>query len=1285
MAAERQQHPHIIDPVDDSDDDSYEPPDAFAYQVGNDLEDEVDRAAANPPAAAAAAEVAAAGPGVALPGLAAPLAAAVAFGAQPEDEIHNFPGANDDNFLDNRFFNRAVLGACNEPQQRAGAHQEPAGDVLMPDRDSQDAAFADGNCYLILDHVLARLYEIFPDAWPNYLVFLYFLLTYENPGISAACCEDQIVEKMLSNKDYPRRSKDLPALGLKRSNIVDEELEWWKSDDRVALPALARGTIKSMLKADFPQIGGADIKRIAQEEQRFFQAYVRLAQLNDTDPHVSRHGRPPINDASAEFIAINSGWAQLPYELTAARKQVAIDRAIRAEKERIDQLEADNLQRAIADGRTANCQVCFDHMPMNRQAHCNGDEAHFTCWDCMELYVKVQVGDARCPILCPAGCGAGFDPAQMNLLPNKELLEKLGALQREKDIREAQLEGLAECPFCEYKVILPPIEEDFEFQCANPACGRVSCRHCKAISHTPLSCEQHAKDNAIETRHKIEEAMTAALIRTCNRCKKPFIKEYGCNKMVCPSCGNKQCYVCSENVEEYNHFGGHPDNVPRPGNEARCPLFDNLEERHEREIRDAQEAARAEILAANPNVDPDHLDIRMSDAVNDATAERIRQAGPQGLGVDPMDEEEFLGGFEPPVPQPGNEGFQPPEADIRQFEVENDAAGGNPVRHRRRDGPPIEAVRYLYDLLAGIAEDRPVQPAQVQELLRLARVGEDPQDDDQHPPGAGRAVVAEADAAPAEQAGNDPRPRIALAQRFRDIDHPGEANNLNRNQNDNPLYRPEAVGRPALNADPARDGHAPPPVPAFGGNFPLNLPVDNNNNAPDPRGAANANGNRNAPAQPADNNAHVPGMLGYGNGNIAPALPAANDPRLRRAGRDNDAPALPAANDPRLRRAGRDNDAPALPALADNNNNAPWMHGLGYGDDAPAPPALADNNNNAPWMHGLGYSNIAPAPPALADNNNNAPWMHGLGYGNIAPAPPALADNNNNAPWMHGLGYGNIAPAQPALADNNNNAPWMHGLGYGNIAPAQPAGAGDNAPWMRGLGYGNIAPAPPAPADDNVPGMLGIGDGNIAPAPPANPQDNAIPNFHITPELVQALARLPGVHVPQGLLLQAQATQAQAPQDQVPQPQLPLPQYQPAYFPPPQFPQPQFPQPQANDYALARYQQELYDAENQWRAHGQGNGVAGQNHLLAAPAPRGQRGQRRARGQGNGMARRNRNQAAPAAQGQDDQRRTYGQDDQRRTYGQGGQRRPNRWENAPRGRRGGRRGNRGQNANRNEQ
>lgn len=59
----------------------------------------------------------------------------------------------------------------------------------------------------------------------------------------------------------------------------------------------------------------------------------------------------------------------------------------------------------------------------------------------------------------------------------------------------------------------------------------MSCRACRKETHIPRTCEEAALEQGHSARHGIEEAMSEALIRKCNKCAMPFIKEHGCNKV----------------------------------------------------------------------------------------------------------------------------------------------------------------------------------------------------------------------------------------------------------------------------------------------------------------------------------------------------------------------------------------------------------------------------------------------------------------------------------------------------------------------------------------------------------------------------------------------------------------------------------------------------------------------------------------------------------------------------------------------------------------------------------
>lgn len=92
--------------------------------------------------------------------------------------------------------------------------------------------------------------------------------------------------------------------------------------------------------------------------------------------------------------------------------------------------------------------------------------------------------------------------------------------------------------------------------------------------------------------------------------------------MTCTRCGHKQCYICSVDIIGYEHF----NDPNRGGKVGNCELFDNHEVRHENEIAAAAAAARAKILAKNPDLTPEALEIKLSEKVKAADAARIKAA-----------------------------------------------------------------------------------------------------------------------------------------------------------------------------------------------------------------------------------------------------------------------------------------------------------------------------------------------------------------------------------------------------------------------------------------------------------------------------------------------------------------------------------------------------------------------------------------------------------------------------------------------------------------------------------
>ncbi|KAI7198944.1 hypothetical protein KC324_g3509 [Hortaea werneckii] len=397
-------------------------------------------------------------------------------------------------------------------------------------------AFAAPEQEITAEDCLQLVLEIFPDVSHEHVLQLYD--SFE--ALSGKTKRDNIIEKLVSNSDYPKQEKQTQRKRKRAASTDDSDAQRWEKQEREVAPSYLKGTMQAILKVEYPEMTVKYINETFALEKHLYQAYVALAAAKDNPDPLKRKlnkGRPSVRHfTTADAMATNSGWPPLVEELAAARRCVQGIRAKKILEDEKKKKEAENLRLAMERGETAECSACFDDLPMNRQVHCDGLTAHFTCYDCITAYVK----------------------SELNLLEDKQLLEKFAELEQEKAIRDAGLEDLEECPFCEYKAILPPIEEDFEFRCANP------------------ECEQTLKD--------------------------------------------------------YEHFDQAPLGSSRR-NGKKCPLYDDVERRHEREVKQAEEAAKKQLMEDNPDLNAEDLEIKNSDRLKQAETEKVQQrAAPAGAG-----------------------------------------------------------------------------------------------------------------------------------------------------------------------------------------------------------------------------------------------------------------------------------------------------------------------------------------------------------------------------------------------------------------------------------------------------------------------------------------------------------------------------------------------------------------------------------------------------------------------------------------------------------------------------
>lgn len=320
-------------------------------------------------------------------------------------------------------------------------------------------------------------------------------------------------------------------------------------------------------------------------------------------------------------------------------------------QKQIEEAEKYNEEEHAKAGALIECQCCFSDVPANRMIPCEGESMHFFCYMCVKTSAETQIGLMKYEMKCfdVSGCQAGFDRKLLRLAVGETVMEKLESLQQLDEIAKAGLEGLEECPFCNYKAVYPPVEVDREFRCLNPDCEKVSCRLCRDETHIPKSCEEAKKEKGVPERRVVEEAMSEALIRTCPRCKVNIIKENGCNKLQCVKCRCLICDVCKKDIsrEGYNHF-------TRSG----CPLHENDQgvQRQEEEVKRAEQATIQKIMAENSHLDRDALRVKVPELRNDeATRNRTAQQHVRPIARPPM-----------PVPVVAMNGAHPERLPLRR-------------------------------------------------------------------------------------------------------------------------------------------------------------------------------------------------------------------------------------------------------------------------------------------------------------------------------------------------------------------------------------------------------------------------------------------------------------------------------------------------------------------------------------------------------------------------------------------------------------------------------------------
>ncbi|KAI0256271.1 hypothetical protein BJV78DRAFT_450870 [Lactifluus subvellereus] len=459
------------------------------------------------------------------------------------------------------------------------------------------------------ERLVERVREIVPDVLPSHV----FELLAQHKTAFSDNLLGAVIHMLLEDPSYP---KDIKGKGKERA--AEKKLAQSSGDNNMSIdhtypnadrpvgPAYRVLSLK-YLYTKFPNVDKTYIlEALSLHKGHYAPTYLYLLQHGATPTSVvpispkpgRRRGKANKSSLNAEDLVKEHSW--LVEKLESRRSAPVSDS--------MPDVEA-------GEGDVIECGCCFSSYSFNKMAQCT--DTHLFCTSCVTSYVSARLGEQNSDLRCIdiSGCKMSFPDSELRrVLPGK-LFELYEHIRQCREIELAELEGLEGCPFCDFKVVMDvDFQADKVLRCQNEECGKISCRKCKEEDHLPKSCEEKEEDKKLDGKHVIEEAMTRALMRNCPKCKKAFVKEYGCNKMTCTYCYTTSCYVCRSIISGYGHFDqSRPGDARRSSSSSskKCPLWDSVEDRHTKEVAAAADRALKEYKALHPDVRDEDIRVEL--------------------------------------------------------------------------------------------------------------------------------------------------------------------------------------------------------------------------------------------------------------------------------------------------------------------------------------------------------------------------------------------------------------------------------------------------------------------------------------------------------------------------------------------------------------------------------------------------------------------------------------------------------------------------------------------------
>ncbi|ETN42059.1 uncharacterized protein HMPREF1541_03998 [Cyphellophora europaea CBS 101466] len=472
------------------------------------------------------------------------------------------------------------------------------------------------------DQALSAALEILPDIEHAFVREQFNLLSRQNPQLAPEqLSADLLISHFLELPDYNKADrKDKKPTTEPSPDGTGVTIPFNKHFQQ--RPSYLKEAVM-LLAWQFRHVPTCYIFKVVEEKTSIYESYLHIHALDTNYYSLPSSQRPyrrmkqPRQNIEKKYtkktheLRDHEAYPHWINEIQAAKQHIERETIKSNEKQKDAAAEEANLEQHRANGWLVECRVCFDtETPMNRAVICTGENGHFFCFSCVAQLAETQAGMLKYEMLCmdESGCKAALDPEGVGQAVPIKTVDRLALNQQQAEIAAADLEGLEQCPYCEFRAIMDPVETAVVFQCFNPDCRRASCRKCRQDAHVPKSCEEVRAERGLSERHLVEEARSESVMRPCPKCKVKIMKEHGCNKMACTQCGCLMCYLCKIDISRtgYEHFN-------KPG--SKCQLYDrNTNALHDEEADAAELEAIKKVKAQNADLDVNLLQIETGKA-----------------------------------------------------------------------------------------------------------------------------------------------------------------------------------------------------------------------------------------------------------------------------------------------------------------------------------------------------------------------------------------------------------------------------------------------------------------------------------------------------------------------------------------------------------------------------------------------------------------------------------------------------------------------------------------------